>query len=233
MEEDGKKAEKEEIEKEEKEEKEKFEKDEQDLKDMQKNKTEKAKNEDTEDPEKEKEKKKVDSKKENEKEEKDGGSEKKEKKKSESTSAPADAEDDDEKDMEQKLSTILSEHKTTEAESQVRKIFSKYASKSYAKFGKAGLKDAEDEYKEDETSEEYFANKFMNKAATREATLELIDTWDLALTAEQEDLFKEKHFEAAWAKFMTGGGLQFSDTKDFVNFMLEKHPKKKVSVDEE
>ena len=231
MEEDGKKAEKEEIEKEEKEEKEKFEKDEQDLKDMQKNKTEKAKNEETEDPEKEKEKKKSDSKKENEKEEKDGGSEKKEKKKSESTSAPA--EDDDEKDMEQKLSTILSEHKTTEAESQVRKIFSKYASKSYAKFGKAGLKDAEDEYKEDETSEEYFANKFMNKAATREATLELIDTWDLALTAEQEDLFKEKHFEAAWAKFMTGGGLQFSDTKDFVNFMLEKHPKKKVSVDEE
>ena len=125
-------------------------------------------------------------------------------------------------------------------------------------------------YNEDETSEEYFANKFMNKAATREATLELIDTWDLALTAdadaEQEDLgplstgtrpFQGEtlHFEAAWAKRAhkfdgsnrglgrfglsswlepgnngagAGGGLQFSDTKDFVNFMLEKHPKKKV-----
>jgi len=57
----------------------------------------------------------------------------------------------------------------------------------------------EDNVVEDEVSEASVANKWLSKAATRDAAQELIDSWDLALTAEEEDLFKEKHFEAAWA----------------------------------
>lgn len=129
---------------------------------------------------------------------------------------------------------IYHEHQSSTADSQIKKIFAKYAGDNYASMGKAGLKrDDEEEENGDEISEASIKNKWLSKAATRDAAQELIDSWDLALTAEEEELFKEKHFEAAWAQFMTGGRLQFKDTREFVNYLLEKHPIKPVSVDKE
>jgi len=111
--------------------------------------------------------------------------------------------------MEEKLGTIYHEHQSSKADGQIKKIFSKYAGKNYATFGKAGLKknSDEDEENDDEVSEASLENKWLSKEGTRDAAQELIDSWDLALTAEEEELFKEKHFEAAWAQFMTGGRL--------------------------
>ena len=94
-----------------------------------------------------------------------------------STNAPDQqiTEDDDEKDMEQKLSTILHEHQTSNSteDKQIKKIFSKYASKTYASFGKAGLKNDEDEDSskdnDDDVSEASATNKWLSKAATRDA----------------------------------------------------------------
>ena len=86
------------------------------------------------------------------------------------------------------------------------------------------LKQTLAEHKElefDHTPFEKFG-KFLSKSQARDATHEVLDAWDLALTEEQESIFDQEKFDVVFEKMQNDDGkIEASQSQQFITKLLK------------